>query len=66
VLGASACHPRISIVTPVYACAGCLEQLYKRLIAALSKITDDFENLMVNDAMLDGHHRPRGSAVARD
>jgi polyisoprenyl-phosphate glycosyltransferase len=44
---------RISVVTPVYNCAGCLEQLYERLVASLSPITDDFEILMVNDASTD-------------
>jgi glycosyltransferase involved in cell wall biosynthesis len=44
---------RISVVTPVYNCAGCLEQLYERLVASLSPITNDFEILMVNDASPD-------------
>jgi dolichol-phosphate mannosyltransferase len=50
---ARAPHPLFSIVTPVYDCAGCLEQLYERVVAALSPITDDFEILMVNDASPD-------------
>ncbi len=39
----------ISIVTPVYKAEGCLEELYRRLIAALSGITQDFEIVMVED-----------------
>jgi polyisoprenyl-phosphate glycosyltransferase len=43
----------ISIVTPVYACEGCLHQLYERLVAVLPTIVDDFEIIMVNDASPD-------------
>ena len=39
----------ISVVTPVYRAEGCLEELYRRLAAALSPITEDFELVMVED-----------------
>jgi glycosyltransferase involved in cell wall biosynthesis len=39
----------ISVVTPVYQAEGCLEELYRRLVAALSGITQDFEIVMVED-----------------
>ena len=39
----------ISIVTPVYRAEGCLEELYRRLVAVLSGITQDFEIVMVED-----------------
>ena len=39
----------ISVVTPVYQAEGCLEELYRRLVAALSSITQDFEIVMVED-----------------
>jgi dolichol-phosphate mannosyltransferase len=39
----------ISVVTPVYRAEGCLEELYRRLVAALSGITQDFEIVMVED-----------------
>jgi len=39
----------ISVVTPVYQAEGCLEELYRRLVAALSGITQDFEIIMVED-----------------
>jgi dolichol-phosphate mannosyltransferase len=39
----------ISVVTPVYKAEGCLEELYRRLAAALSGITQDFEIVMVED-----------------
>ncbi|HSC95671.1 MAG TPA: glycosyltransferase family 2 protein [Burkholderiales bacterium] len=42
--------PHISIVTPVYRAEGCLEELYRRLVAALSGITRDFEIVMVEDS----------------
>lgn len=42
--------PRLSVVTPVYRAEGCLEELYRRLVAALSGISGDFEIIMVEDA----------------
>lgn len=39
----------ISVVTPVYKAEEILPELYRRLIESLSKITDDFEIIMVND-----------------
>jgi polyisoprenyl-phosphate glycosyltransferase len=41
--------PHISVVTPVYKAEGCLDELYKRLVAALEKVTADFEIIMVED-----------------
>lgn len=41
--------PHISVVTPVYRAEGCLEELYRRLVTALSGITQDFEIIMVED-----------------
>jgi glycosyltransferase involved in cell wall biosynthesis len=46
--------PYVSIVTPVYGCRTCLAQLYSRLAAVLTRITPDFEIIMVNDASPDG------------
>ena len=43
----------ISVVTPVYACGECLDLLYQRLIQSISKITESFEIIMVNDASPD-------------
>src|SRR5690606_14212576 len=39
--------PHISVVTPVYCAEDCLEELYRRLVAALSN--HDFEIVMVED-----------------
>jgi dolichol-phosphate mannosyltransferase len=41
--------PHLSVVTPVYRAEGCLEELYRRLVAAISGITQDFEIVMVED-----------------
>ena len=41
--------PHLSVVTPVYRAEGCIEELYRRLVAALSPITQDFEIVMVED-----------------
>jgi dolichol-phosphate mannosyltransferase len=44
----------LSVVTPVYRAEACLEELYRRLVAALSEITQDFEIIMVEDCGGDG------------
>jgi glycosyltransferase involved in cell wall biosynthesis len=41
--------PLLSVVTPVYKAEGCLDELYRRLVAALGSITTDFEIVMVED-----------------
>ena len=41
--------PHISVVTPVYLAEGCLEELYRRLVAALEGVTRDFEIIMIED-----------------
>jgi len=43
----------ISVVTPVYGCAGCLPELHRRLTETLSTITQQYEIIMVNDASPD-------------
>jgi polyisoprenyl-phosphate glycosyltransferase len=39
----------ISVVVPVYKAEGCLEELYRRLAAALEGISQDFEIVLVED-----------------
>jgi len=39
----------LSVVIPVYGCAGCLTELYKRLVSSLEKITHEFEIIFVDD-----------------
>ncbi len=41
--------PLISIVVPVYKAESCLDELYRRLVAALQTITPDFEIVLVED-----------------
>lgn len=42
--------PYISVVTPVYNAVNIVDELYKRLVENLEKISDNFEIIMVNDA----------------
>ena len=44
----------ISVVVPVYGCAGCLPELHRRLGAAIESITDSYELVFVDDASPDG------------
>ena len=41
--------PIISVVVPVYKAENCLDELYRRLVAALEPITSDFEIILVED-----------------
>jgi polyisoprenyl-phosphate glycosyltransferase len=43
----------ISVVTPVYKAAECLEELYRRLVKALEVVVDRFEIILVNDGSPD-------------
>jgi polyisoprenyl-phosphate glycosyltransferase len=43
----------ISVVIPVYNCAGCLPALHARLTATLSGLTDDYEIVLVDDRSRD-------------
>ena len=44
----------ISVVIPVYNCAGCLRALHERLTATLSALTADYEIVLVDDRSRDG------------
>lgn len=44
----------ISVVIPVYNCAGCLRALHERLTASLLQITGDYEIVLVDDRSRDG------------
>ncbi len=44
----------ISVVIPVYNCAGCLPALHARLTATLSALTPDYEIVLVDDRSRDG------------
>jgi glycosyltransferase involved in cell wall biosynthesis len=43
----------ISVVVPSYRCAGCIEELYRRLVPVLSEISPDFEIILVDDGSPD-------------
>jgi dolichol-phosphate mannosyltransferase len=45
----SGAHPHISIVVPVYKAENSLDELYRRLKAALEQISPDFEIILVED-----------------
>lgn len=46
--------PRISIVSPVYGCASCLEELVDRIATALARRPEQFEVILVDDRSRDG------------
>ena len=46
--------PIISIVSPVYGCQGCLEDLLDRIVATLTPRNQSFEVILVDDASPDG------------
>ena len=46
--------PELSVVIPVYGCAGCLAALHERLHASLDESVADWEVVYVDDASPDG------------
>lgn len=46
-------RPFISVVSPVYKAEACVEELCRRLVAALESISPDFEIILVDDASPD-------------
>lgn len=45
---------QLSVVVPVYDCAGCLDALHERLTATLTQITPGYELILVDDRSCDG------------
>ncbi|MGH3417448.1 MAG: glycosyltransferase family 2 protein, partial [Actinocrinis sp.] len=45
---------RLSVVVPVFGCAGCLTALHERLTRSVAALTDDYELVFVDDRSLDG------------
>ncbi|HEY8624879.1 MAG TPA: glycosyltransferase family 2 protein [Solirubrobacteraceae bacterium] len=43
----------LSVVVPVYACAGCLEALHERLTRSISELVDHYELVFVDDRSVD-------------
>lgn len=58
--------PLISVVTPVYRAEACLDELCRRLVAALEPITPDFEIILVEDASPDRSWETLARLVAAD
>lgn len=58
--------PYLSIVTPVYNAVNIVEELYRRLVENLEKITNDFEIIMVNDACPFGSGKKIAEIAAKD
>lgn len=46
-------QPKITVVSPVYCCASCLEDLHARVVASISEITTNYEIILVCDASPD-------------
>ena len=42
--------PEISVVTPAYRCQACIPELHRRLTESLSRLTDSYEIIFVDDA----------------
>jgi glycosyltransferase involved in cell wall biosynthesis len=45
---------QLSVVVPVYGCAGCLVKLHDRLTRSLAEVTDRYELVVVDDRSVDG------------
>jgi glycosyltransferase involved in cell wall biosynthesis len=56
----------LSVVVPVYGCAGCLYALHERVTAAIETITPDFEIVLVEDRGDDGSWEVIEQLVAGD
>jgi len=44
----------LSVVVPVYGCAGCLDPLHERLTRSVAEITSDYELVFIDDRSVDG------------
>src|SRR5271169_465149 len=49
---------KIAVVVPVFNGEACLGELYRRLVASVSTITDDFELIFVEDSGADSSWEP--------
>lgn len=59
-------NPAISVVIPVYKARECLDELYRRLVVALEKITANFELVLVEDGGGDGSWEKLEAFAAND
>jgi glycosyltransferase involved in cell wall biosynthesis len=58
--------PAVSVVLPVYRCRPMLDELHRRLVAALESIDTRFELIFVDDASPDGSNERLQALAARD
>jgi dolichol-phosphate mannosyltransferase len=58
--------PDLSVVVPVYGCAGCLEALHRRLAATLDDLVADWELILVDDRSPDGAWTSIAALAGRD
>lgn len=58
--------PLISVVVPVYKAENCLDELYRRLVAALETISPNFEIVLVEDCGGDGSWQVIERLAAQD
>ena len=59
-------RPHLSVVVPVYKAENCLDELYRRLSAALGGIDENFEILLVEDCGGDNSWQKIEELAARD
>jgi glycosyltransferase involved in cell wall biosynthesis len=52
--GAQAPEVELSVVVPVYGCAGCLAALHERLTQSLAAVTASYELVFIDDRSVDG------------
>ena len=52
--GAPEDRVRLSVVVPVFGCAGCLDALYERLTRSVAEVTDNWELVFIDDRSVDG------------
>ncbi len=56
----------LSVVIPVYGCAGCLRELHARLTSAISSICPSWEIIFVDDRAVDGSWKVLQELAAKD
>jgi len=56
----------LSVVIPVYNCAGCLRELHARLTASMRGVTPDYEIVLVDDRSTDGAWEVLRELAAQD
>ncbi len=59
-------NPKISVVSPVYGAANIVGELHSRLTKELSRLTDDYEIILVNDACPQGSGEKIAEIARRD